>query len=371
MEPLTKSQLKAYNRATKCHICFKPFKEDNRKVRDHCHYSGKYRGAVHSLCNLQYKIPSYIPVAFHNLAGYDAHMFIKELAKHGSKMGVIAKNTEDYISFSVNIEVDKYINKNGEERSKEITLRFIDSIKFMSSSLDSLVNNLARGGGEFFRFENFSDHQRGLLIRKGIYPYKYMDNWGRFEEATLPPASSFYSKLNMSGVSDQDYEHACKVWRDFGIRNLGEYHDLYLRTDVILLANVFESFRKVCLDNYGLDPAHFYTAPGLAWKACLKKTSIRLDLLLDPDMLLMVERGIRGEITQSVHRWAAANNPYMGSEYDSSKPTRYLQYLNANNLYGWAMSQPLPTGRFRWVDIHPDEIGELVNRGAKGVPTRD
>ena len=155
-------------------------------------------------------------------------MFRKELAKHGSKMGVIAKNTKDYISFSVNIEVDKYIDKNGEERSKEITLRFIDSIKFMSSGPDSLVNNFTREGGEFFGFENYSDHQRGLLIRKGIYLYEYMDNWGRFKETTLPPASSFYSKLNMSGVSDQDYEHAYKVWRDFGIRNLGEYHDLYL-----------------------------------------------------------------------------------------------------------------------------------------------
>ena len=155
-------------------------------------------------------------------------MFIKELAKHGSKMRVIAKNTEDYISFSINVEVDKYTDKNGEERSKEITLRFIDSIKFMSSSLDSLVNNLARGGGEFFGFENYSDHKRELLIRKGIYPYEYIGSWDRFEETTLPPVSSFYSKLNMSGVSDQDYEHAWKVWRDFGIRNLGEYHDLYL-----------------------------------------------------------------------------------------------------------------------------------------------
>ena len=228
MIPLTKSQLKAYNHVTKCHICFKPFKPGNRKVRDHCHYSGKYRGAAHSICNLQYKIPSHIPVVFHNLAGYDAHMFIWELAKHGSKMGVIAKNTEDYISFSVNVEVDKYIDKNGEERSKEITLRFIDSIKFMSSSLDSLVNNLARGGGKFFGFENYNNHQCELLIQKGIYPYEYMDNWDRFEETTLPPASSFYSKLNMFGVSNQDYKHACKVWRDFGIRNLGEYHDLYL-----------------------------------------------------------------------------------------------------------------------------------------------
>ena len=114
---------------------------------------------------------------------------------------------------------------------------------------------------------------------------------------------------------------------------MGEYHDLYLRTDVILLANVFESFRNVCMENYGLDPAHFYTATGLAWKACLKKTGIRLELLQDPDMLLMFERGIRDGITQSVHRYAAANNPYM-EEYDSNKPTNYLQYLDANNLYG-------------------------------------
>ena len=335
MEPLTKSQLKAYNCATKCHICFKPFREGNRKVRDHCHYNGKYRGAAHTLCNLKYKIPTYITVVFHNLSGYDAHMFIKELARLGSKMGVIDKNTEDYISFSVNIEVGKYINKNGEERSKEITLRFMDSIKLISNSLDFLVNNLTRGGGEFFGFQAYSNHQCGLLIRKRIYPYEYMDNWGRFfEEISLPPVSSFYSKLNMSEVSDQDYKHACKVSRDFRIRNLGEYHDLYLQTDVILLANIFKSFRKVCLDKYGLDPAHFYTAPGLAWKACLKETGIRLDLLLDPDMLLMVERGIRGRITQSVHRWAAANNPYTGSEYKPSEPTRYLQYLDANNLYG-------------------------------------
>ena len=139
-----------------------------------------------------------------------------------------------------------------------------------------------------------------------------MDDWNRFKEIALPPKEAFYSKLSMSGVSHQDYEHSRRVWSKFGINNLGEYHDLYLRMDVILLANVFEAFRKVCLDNYGLDQAHFYTAPGLAWKACLKKPKIRLELLLDPDMLLMFKRGIRGEITQPIHRWAKANNPYMG-----------------------------------------------------------
>ena len=152
---------------------------------------------------------------------------------------------------------------------------------------------------------------------------------------------------------------------------MGEYHDLYLRTDVVLLTNVFESFGRVCLEDYGLDPSHFYTVPGLAWKACLKKTGIRLELLLDPDMLLMVERGIRGGIMQSVHRWAAANNPFMGSEYDKSKPTKYLQYLDANNLYGWAMSQLLPTGEFRWVEFDENKnlkyiVNELANRKDRG-----
>ena len=193
-----------------------------------------------------------------------------------------------------------------------------------------------------------------------------MDDWDKFKETVLPPKEAFYSKLNMAGVNEEDYEHANKVWAEFGIKDLGEYHDLYLKMDVILLANIFEAFRKVCSDNYGLDPAHFYTAPGLAWKACLKKTKIRLELLMDPDMLLMFERGIRGGITQSIHRWIKPNNPYMGSEYKPREPTRYLQYLDANNLYGWAMSQPLPTRGFKWVDVKPNDVGKLVNFSQKG-----
>ena len=227
MTPETKSQLKEYKQATKCHICFKPFTEKKRKVRDHCHYSGLYRGAAHSSCNLQYKIPDYIPVVFHNLAGYDAHLFIRELSKYMTGMGVIAKNTEDYISFSIKVEVDKYVDKEGNERTKGMELRFIDSIKFMSSSLDSLVNNLARRGHKFWGLESYNDRQCELLIRKGIYPYEYMDSWGKFEETSLPSIEKFYRNLNMSGVSDGDYEHTRRVWREFRIRNMGEYHDLY------------------------------------------------------------------------------------------------------------------------------------------------
>ena len=171
-----------------------------------------------------------------------------------------------------------------------------------------------------------------------------MDDWDKFRETVLSPKEAFYSKLNMSGVSNQDYQHAHRVWSEFGINNLGEYHDLYLHMDVILSANVFESFRKVCLDNYGLDPAHFYTASRIGLESLFTETRIRLELLLDPDMLLMFERGIRGRITQSIHRWAKANNPYMGSEYKPREPTRYLQYLDAN-IFIWLGNVPTITYR--------------------------
>ena len=134
MVKLTKSQEEEYDSSKICHICFKPFEDGDRKVRDHCQYTGMYRGASHSYCNLQYKIPNYIPVVFHNLAGYDAHLFIRELAKYTTDIGVIAKNTEDYISFSIKVEVNRYVDKFGEKRIKEMDLRFIDSIKFMSST---------------------------------------------------------------------------------------------------------------------------------------------------------------------------------------------------------------------------------------------
>ena len=177
MDPLTKKQWKKYKKATKCHICYKPFTLRDPKVRDHCHYTGLHRGPAHSLCNLRYKIPSYIPVVFHNLSGYDAHLFIRELDGHASDMEVITKNREDYISFSIKVRVDSYIDKNGEEKDKLIELRFIDSFKFMSSSLDSLTKNLVSGRKKLFGFEDYSDLQYDLLTRKGVYPYEYINSW--------------------------------------------------------------------------------------------------------------------------------------------------------------------------------------------------
>ena len=144
---------------------------------------------------------------FHNLSGYGTHLFIRELGGHASDMEVIAKNKDDYISFSIKVPVDSYINKNGEEKDKLIELRFIDSFKFMSSSLDSPTKNLVRGGKKLFGFEDYSDIQYGLLTRKGVYSYEYINPWDRFEETQLPPISAFYSNLNMSSISEEDYQY--------------------------------------------------------------------------------------------------------------------------------------------------------------------
>ena len=242
MDSLTNRQWKSYKRTNKCHICFKPFNFKDPKVRDHCHYTGHYRGPTHSICNLRYKIPSYIPVVFHNLPGYDVHLFIKELGKYSKDIEAIAKNKEDYITFLVKVAVDRYTDKNGDEKGKFIELRFINSFKFMASSLDSLTNNLVCGGRRLFGFEDYSVTIR-FTYYKGIYPYEYVSSWDKFEETQLPPIEAFYSSLNMTNVSEGDYEHAQRVSKEFRVRNLGEYHDLYLRTDVILLANMFVAFR--------------------------------------------------------------------------------------------------------------------------------
>ena len=227
-------------------------------------------------------------------------------------------------------------------------IRFVDSLKFMNESLDELVNNLP--GNAFKNLEKYySGDKLNLVKRKGVYPYDYMDKEERFKEKCLPPKDAFYSKLNERGITDEDYEHAKNVWDVFEMKTLQEYHDLYNETDVLLLADVFENFRNICLKIYKLDPAHYLTAPGLAWDACLKMTGVNLELLSDVDMLLMVERGIRGGVSMISNRYGRANNKYMEDKFNPSEPSKYLTYLDANNLYGVAMSKKLPTHGFKWV----------------------
>ena len=182
-----------------------------------------------------------------------------------------------------------------------------------------------------------------------------MDSWERLNEKLLPSKEDFYSNLNMEDISDIDYRHANNVFKVFKLENLGDYNDLYVQSDTLLLADVFNNFRDMCVKEYELDPAHFLSLPGLAWQACLKKSNIELVLLTDYDMLLMVEEGIRGGICHSIHRCAKANNKYM-KNYNNNEESSYIQYLDANNLYCWAMSKKLPVNGFKWLDN--DETAE-------------
>ena len=186
-----------------------------------------------------------------------------------------------------------------------------------------------------------------LLLRKDVYPYEYMDSWQRLDETSLPDKEVFYSNLNMKDITDTDYIHANKVFKNFKLKHLGDYHDLYVQSDTLLLADVFENFRNMCIKVYELDPAHFLSAPGLAWQTCLKKTGVKLELLTDNDVLLMVEKGIRGGICHAIHRYSKANNKYM-KDYNKDEEEAFLEYLDANNLYGCAMSQKLPVSGFKW-----------------------
>ena len=350
---LTEEDLDKFDKATKCHICDKPLGKD--RVRDHCHLTGKFRGAAHNGCNINYKIPKFFPVIFHNLSGYDSHLFIKNLGTTGGNISCIPNNDEKYMSFTKQIIVDTF-NKDGKDIDVKRDIRFIDSFKFMACGLSSLVDNL----DEYpILSKHFEGRQLELLGRKGVYPYEYMDRLSKLAEKQLPPINRFYSHLSDEGISEDDYQHAQNVWEEFKIKSMRGYHDLYLESDVLLLADVFENFRNVCLKNYKLDPAWYFTSPGIAWDAALKMTGVELELLTDPDMLLMIEKGVRGGVSMISKRHGKANNKYMkrgsttegrlGEEYDPSQPSKYITYLDANNLYGWAMSKPLPISNFKWM----------------------
>ena len=344
----TKEDREQFNKASDCWICGESLGND--RVRDHCHFTGRYRGPAHNSCNLKYRKPKSVSVFFHNLSGYDSHLFIKKLGSPDKKENIdcIPNNEEKYISFTKTIRTGHYINKKGEIKDKTFKIVFKDSLKFMGLSLGALVNNLPKDA-----FKNllkyFTPEQAEILKQKGFYPYEYMDTEEKFNDTKLPPREAFYSKLSGRGITKADYKHAWNVWNTFKMKTFKEYHELYNVTDVLLLADVFENFRENSLKTYGLDPVYYFTAPGLAWDACLKITDVELELLSNPDMLLMFEKGIRGGISIISNRYGEANNKYMGQGFKKSELIKYLMYLDANNLYGCAISMKLPTHGFKWL----------------------
>ena len=254
------------------------------------------------------------------MRGYDSHLIIKEISKFDVKVSVILNGLEKYMTFT--------FNKN---------LVFIDSMQFINLS-DNDFKYLS---------EEFSGELLVLVKEKGVYPYEYMDSFKRFSENKLPDKCKFFSSLKDECISQKDYQRANNIWNVSKMNSMGDYHDLYLKTDVLLLADVFKKFINTCLDYYGLDPSHYFSSPGLRWDAMLKMNGIELELISDIDMHLFIEKGMRGGISYIAKRCSGkTNNKYMKS-YDEYKESTYIIYLDENNLYGWEMSsQYLPYGGF-------------------------
>ena len=329
-----------FENSDKCWFCELPF--ESTKVRDHCHLTGKYRGAAHESCNINVKKQQsgFIPVMFHNFSKYDCHLFFKTLLSKSKsqKLKVIPKTNEDYISVNFGC------------------IRFIDSYRFLQSSLDSLVKSLQ---ADLVLLNKEFPENVDLLNKKLAYPYEYFNS---FEDYDVPFDSlskeSYYSKLTNSYPKDEEIERTDKIIDVFGVKNGKELTELYLKTDVILLADVFEKFINVSVKEFGINPLYSVSLPGYTWQCGLKYTNVKLDTLQDKDMILLLENNIRGGISS-----------VMGDRYVKSDDHRKILYIDANNLYGYAMSQSLPYKdlKFDSIDIEtilstPDdsEIGYFV-----------
>lgn len=362
MKPLTPEQDVEFMNSSACYICKRKYNDNDVKVRDHCHLTGNYRGSAHSICNLNYKLPSYIPIIFHNMSGYDCHLFIKQLCTYGEKVDVVAQTKENYISFTKTLCMGLGCDNAGNKKNKFLQLRFIDSFRFLSTSLEVLAKGLSEN--EFIETKkHFPNKEEFDLIRqKGVFPYSFVDNLNKLDSPYLPCRKDFYDKLTDEEISEEDYKRAEKVWSTFSCGTLGEYSDIYLKSDVLLLCDVFENFREKCLEKYNLDPAHYMSIPGLSWDSMLKTTGIELELLTDVDMIHFLKNSIRGGISQCSHRMYTSNNRYLPN-FNPNEKQSFISYLDATNLYGFSMTQQLPVGEFVWLTE-----GEIENFDVLSIP---
>ncbi|XP_023212539.1 uncharacterized protein LOC111615349, partial [Centruroides sculpturatus] len=326
----------------RCHICEEGFNYDDIRVRDHDHLTGDFRGIAHNHCNLNYRFKKFIPIILHNFTGYDSHLIFKNIPpKLFSRIQIIPVNSEKFTTFTLD------------------HFKFIDSFQFLNSSLTTLTENLKNANYNFPIFNQFfyNNENKNLLKRKGIFPYSYFKNEDILYEKCLPPKKYFYNELSGENISDDDYDHAKLVWKKFRCKNFKDYLKLYQYVDTLLLADIFQNFRKLSLKYYNLDPVYFITAPDLTWNCGLKMTKIQLELFKDINMYLFIEQAIRGGISLTSKRFARANNPLIPETYDKNQRHNYIISIDANNLYGFVMSSYLPVNNFRW--LSEDEINAL------------
>ena len=374
-----------------CSYCNCKYTIENNKCRHHDHISGNFINSACNECNFKFTNQRFMPVYVHNLKGYDAHFLVPALNNFGYKsedydlITAIPNTEEKYISFSKKIKVDE--TRKGKDLLFEI--RFIDSFAFMASSLSSLSDNLNEFKGKEFEninelrliYRNTSNHFKNdkqflEMIKKGVYPYDYINNYSKLSELKLPSIEHFYSRLNNTQCSQKDYNQAQKVFKLFNCKSILDYHNIYLISDVLLLTDVWENFKGTCYKIYGLDASYYYTAPSLSWSSFMKHTTeeyknnnknFQIELITDPDMYLMWESSIRGGLSQISKRYAKANTKSC-FDYDKNESESSIRYYDAINLYGYGMSVYLPIGNFEWNNEiwNKEKIMNLDNEGKKG-----
>ena len=342
---MTKEDNKGFNNSTKCWICANDYVDNDVKIRDHCHVTGKYRGSAYRYYNINLKLNHKIHVVFHNSKMYDSHLIMQELRKFNLEINVIPNGLEKYMSFTIN-------NK----------LSFIGSFQFLISSLDIFVKNFNKDDNKYLSQE-FDNNVLDLVKQKGFYSYEYMTDFEKFKEE-LPRKERFYSSLTDKKITDKKFEHILNVWKKVEMKTMKDYHNLYLKCDVLLLADVFEKLRDNSLKNYGSCPSHYLSAPGLIWDAMLNMRKVKLELNSDPDMYIFFEQGMRDRVSYISNRYSKANNRCL-EFYDPKQESKHITCIDANNLHGHAMSMFLATSGFKCIDTKEFELNKYTSISSK------
>ena len=349
---MTEEDVVKFRKAKHCEMCKIKFTEVSQKYRDHDHLTGRMRMILCNRCNLTYaKTKFEMNIFFHGLSNYDSHFLIQELHKIYSKtIRIIPRSSEKYMSFSLD-------NTN-----------FKDSFQFMGMSLSSLVNILVSKGKQYFQNLNYyikDEEKKDLMFQKGVFPYSYFQSLECLKETTLPSKDDFYTDLTGEGISDEEYLFAQKVWATFNCKTLRDYMEVYLLTDVLLLADVFENFRMKTLENYGLDPVHYFSTPHMTMDAFLKHSDVTLDLITDINHYKFLRKGIRGGLSMVSKRYSKSNIPEIEG-YDPLLPIKHIRYFDANNLYGKCMMWPLPYSDFEWMSAEELTEDFILNLDKEG-----
>jgi hypothetical protein len=334
LSSLNEEQKRLIEKVRRCYFCGEQLQDDRHEY--YYDLTGEFVGVVHKACKLQTKLPDFIPVVLHNLSKFGAHFLLK---------GLNCSNPREFFFVGGDKEAKFGFARSFQNR---INLRFIDSRLFMDESIETLGEILSDSKKYSLKKQFPLKEQFNFMKTKNSFPHDHINSFQQFSEVSFPKKDGFYDRLHDEQISDANYRRSEQIWSTFNCRTIGDYFKLYLKSNVLLLQDIFENFRSLCLEKYRLDPAHYFTIASLSWEAMLKYSKLELEVLQDKEIIDFIKLNIRGGLLQCSKRFAKANNQYC-PDYDGNKPSTFIIYLDANNLAGYAMSQRLPFSKFSWL----------------------